>query len=195
MIKITDLTEVRFRTTHKKDRAGNRIKGREEYVAKRAVKSTRGGLRFVHYIVDFICIRIIIYVIDLIMSVILLTQEDMQSPETIIGIFFAGLFLQMLVYPLFYFFFEYKWQRTPAKFLTKSIVINEYGEKPDLRQCALRSLIRIVPFEAFSFLGDDNRGWHDRWSDTWVVSAEELQTLKRLQQEQAEKQQQLSPSV
>ncbi|CAN0592803.1 unnamed protein product, partial [Laminaria digitata] len=32
-----------------------------------------------------------------------------------------------------------------------------------------RTAARFVPFEAFSFLGGDATGWHDRWSNTRVV--------------------------
>jgi len=43
-----------------------------------------------------------------------------------------------------------------------------------------------VPFEVFSCTADKySHGWHDRWTDTWVVPDEELATIKKLQQEQA----------
>lgn len=185
MKKITELTEKRFRTTHKKDALGNRIKGREEYIAKRPVRCISGGPRFGHYIIDLFAIRIIATVLEFFITLAMTVSHEMQDPATMLALLFSGSLILILLYPTYYFFFEYKWQRTPGKFLTKSIVINEYGEKPDLRQIALRSLIRIVPFEPFSCLGDENRGWHDRWSDTWVVTKEELAALKRLQQEQA----------
>lgn len=85
----------------------------------------------------------------------------------------------ILLIPSYYILCEYKWQQTIGKLLTKTVVIDEYGNKPDLSTILLRSLIRLVPFEAISCYGDKfSHGWHDRWSKTWVVSKEEVETLK-----------------
>jgi uncharacterized RDD family membrane protein YckC len=88
------------------------------------------------------------------------------------------------MYALYYFLFEHFFQKTPGKFLTKTIVIDVYGKKPETRTLILRSLIRMVPFEPFSCLSD--RGWHDRWSETWVVLDEEAEKLKELLANQSE---------
>jgi hypothetical protein len=58
-------------------------------------------------------------------------------------------------------------------------VIDEYGNKPDFEKLIIRSLIRLVPFEIFSCWFSD-RGWHDRWSDTFVVSDQEYEKLQIL---------------
>jgi hypothetical protein len=75
---------------------------------------------------------------------------------------------------LYYFIFESLFQRTPAKFLTRTKVVNNYGTKPTVGTIALRTLIRFVPFEEFSFLGDRVYGWHDKWSKTYVVKVPHL---------------------
>lgn len=68
--------------------------------------------------------------------------------------------------------------------LTKTVVIDEYGNKPDLGTLLLRNVIRIVPFEHLSCLGGKySYGWHDKWSETWVVTETERDELKRLQLE------------
>ena len=69
-------------------------------------------------------------------------------------------------------------QRTIGKFATKSVVINEYAQKPSNEQLIGRSFARLVPFEAFSCLAD--RGWHDTWSKTYVVTEKERDELQRL---------------
>ena len=182
MIKITDLTEKRFRTTHNKDALGNRIRGREEYVAKRQVRTVKSGPRFGHFIVDLLCFEVFAYLINYLLELI----EYAVGPNNPIGLtvgLIASLAL-LLMFPVLYFFCELLWQKTPGKMLTKTIVINEYGNKPDISSLIFRSLIRIVPFEPFSCLGDYSYGWHDRWSNTFVVSEEELKKLKQLQVEQ-----------
>ena len=60
--------------------------------------------------------------------------------------------------------------RTPAKFLTGTRVVSARGGRASPRQILGRTLSRLVPFDAFSFLGGENPvGWHDRWSNTRVV--------------------------
>ena len=61
---------------------------------------------------------------------------------------------------------------TIGKLLTGTRVVDEAGRPITFGQALLRSLSRIVPFEAFSILfadDDDPRGWHDRWPRTRVV--------------------------
>jgi uncharacterized RDD family membrane protein YckC len=186
MKKITELTVKSFRTVHTKDANGNRIKSSEPYTRKRTVNTIAQGPRFAHLIIDGIVFQIIYYIIEYILTLFYSLANNTISISLTLGLF--GLILTLLSYPAVYAFFEYKWQKTPAKFLTKTLVIDEYGNKPDLRTIILRSLIRIVPFEPFSCLSNAekvSRGWHDRWSNTWVVTDAELAELKRLQQEQS----------
>jgi uncharacterized RDD family membrane protein YckC len=69
---------------------------------------------------------------------------------------------------LYYLFMESVFGRTVGKLITGTKVIDLEGKRPSFLTLLGRSLARIVPFEPFSFLGND-RGWHDRWSDTRVV--------------------------
>ncbi len=184
MKKITDLTQVRWRTTHHRDSNGNLIKDQEEYIANRPVKSISAGPRFGHFVIDAIAFQIIIYFVNYIFELLINATNFSVSVNLTIGLLSAIILL--LLYPALYAFCEYKWQKTPGKFLTKTVVIDEYGNKPDLRTIALRSLIRLVPFEPFSCFGDNySHGWHDRWAKTWVVPEEELIELKKLQTEQS----------
>jgi uncharacterized RDD family membrane protein YckC len=57
---------------------------------------------------------------------------------------------------------------TVGKLLTQTMVVTEYGEKPTTRTILFRTLWRLVPFEPFSW--GRNAGWHDRQTDTTVVS-------------------------
>lgn len=183
MKKITELTEERFRTTHHRDRTGRLQKGRTTYLAKRKVKTVKSGPRFAHFFVDFIVFQVLIVIVQFFMELIQMEigYEGLFAQAFTI---FTSILL-LLLYPLMYFICEYYWQKTPGKYLTKSVVINEYGEKPSPQQIALRSIIRLVPFEPFSCAGDTySYGWHDRWSETFVVQQEELKLIKTLQKEQ-----------
>lgn len=59
--------------------------------------------------------------------------------------------------------------KTIGKYFTKTRVVNLDGSQPTFVTFIGRSFARIVPFEAFSFLGDKKTGWHDRWSETIVI--------------------------
>lgn len=183
MKKITELTEMKWRTVHHRDAYGNLVKDTEDYEAYRTVNVISSGPKFAHFIIDFIFFQIVIYVVNYIFQLILNFTELNATIKLTLAMF-TGIIL-LLLYPALYAFSEFKWQRTPAKYLTKSIVIDEYGNRPDLRAIVLRSLVRLVPFEPFSCLGEPSSGWHDRWSKTWVVSEEELAEIKRIQAEQS----------
>lgn len=75
---------------------------------------------------------------------------------------------------VFIFYFasqEALWGITLGKLITRTRVVTENDQPITWKHAMLRSLVRLVPFEAFSFLsGSQPRGWHDRWTGTKVVS-------------------------
>ena len=80
-----------------------------------------------------------------------------------------GIWFFVLIAWGYYFIFESIFQRTIGKFITGTRVVDIIGDKPSVWTIAIRSLIRLIPFEPFSFLGAKVCGWHDRWSYTFVV--------------------------
>lgn len=61
---------------------------------------------------------------------------------------------------------------TIGKLITGTRVVDERGGPPSVRQAVLRSLARLLPFEAFSVLLSQDgaaRGWHDTLPRTRVV--------------------------
>jgi len=71
---------------------------------------------------------------------------------------------------VYYSSFEVLTGRTIAKFITGTKVIDENGKTPDFGTIMLRSLCRFIPFEPFSFLGNERIRWHNRLSKTRVVN-------------------------
>lgn len=184
--KITELVEEKWRTVHDFDEEGNRIREQVPYEAIREVRTIKSWPRFGHLVVDIIIFNIIAALLYI--GLVILFYFTTQSEETVTianSVFFIGENLSWLfTFPIYCVFWEAILQRTPGKFLTKSLVIDEYGDKPDFGTILLRSVIRIIPFEAFSCLDEYSHGWHDKWSKTWVVKEEELAEIKRLQDEQ-----------
>ncbi|GAA5066930.1 RDD family protein [Lysobacter panacisoli] len=61
---------------------------------------------------------------------------------------------------------------TLGKLLTGTRVVDERGHRILLRHALLRSMCRLIPFDALSVLMSDDsriRGWHDSLADTYVV--------------------------
>ena len=132
-------------------------------------KTASQGKRFANYLLDLIFFLIFSYIFGFILGIVLLIvspeslsifEGENKPLEYLLG-FIAGM--------IYYSTLEGLTGRTLAKFITKTKVITEHGEKPDFGTIIIRTLCRFVPFEAFSFLGSESTGWHDRWSKTIVV--------------------------
>lgn len=176
--KITEIPVTRNRTYHYRDAFGNLVKDVEEIEIMRPVKTVSGGKKFANFFVDYIIIIVINSVVNIPLYFIFI-DDNMNFGQIAKVNLFISLF-NLLCYPLYYFFTENILQRSLAKYLTRCRVIDVYCEKPDWKSIMLRSIVRLVPFEMFSCLGDNGRGWHDRWSNTYVVSDEEYYELKSL---------------
>jgi len=60
--------------------------------------------------------------------------------------------------------------KSPAKHITKTRVVMADGARPKFNNILVRTLCRLIPFEAFSFLGSHYPiGWHDSISNTIVI--------------------------
>lgn len=90
-------------------------------------------------------------------------------------------FLFGLIILFFYYILtETYFSRSFAKYFTKTLVVMRDGSKPTNRVILKRTLCRLIPFEAFSFLGANPRGWHDTFSHTYVVKKHAFNDKKRL---------------
>ncbi len=174
MRKITELNEIRYKTIREKDVTGKRIPRQVSYTAYKNINVVSGGKRFAHHFVD----GIVYYVIYYFFEYLWFTISKQDSITNLLTGFSISLFF-MFAFPIYYILFEHFFQRTPGKFLTKCLVIDIYGNKPKIENNILRNIIRLVPFEGFSCLFNE-RGWHDRWSDTFVVRDDEYLKIKEL---------------
>lgn len=128
------------------------------------------GQRFINYIIDLIVVYITIFSISFVVAIVALLLgtntivEKLQNINTLESyLIFFSIFIP------YYSVLENKTSRTIGKYITKTMVVMEDGSKPDFGTTLRRTLCRIIPFEAFSFLGSYSRGWHDSIPDTYVV--------------------------
>lgn len=132
------------------------------------------GKRFIHFVIDYLFVSFLLLPLlgALIGIVSALTGVDRSSMNKILTSY--RLLLGACTMILYYILFEYFLNKTIGKFLTRSIVVTETDTKLSFKSCLLRTLIRFVPFEAFSILSSDSKMWHDKWTKTVVTSSTTL---------------------
>lgn len=132
-----------------------------DYVDAQSLQVAGKGRRFGTLIIDYVGYYFIMFVIGIVIG-IALGRPGVQT----LGIGF-WYFLAFAVLLGYYLFFEGIWQRTPGKFILGTVVVDLKGGKPSFGQILGRTFSRLIPFEAFSFFGQD--GWHDSLPKTKVV--------------------------
>jgi len=153
---------------------GSRYKVKEQVYAGH-------GKRFANYLIDQLLYMGAFWVLGMTLGVIcemigdysiLFFLENVNPivDHIITGIVFAG----------FYIVLEGKYQISIGKLITQTIVVDEFGEKPEMSAIVKRSFSRMIPFNALSFLSNDARGWHDSISKTYVVDKKLLAEKKML---------------
>jgi uncharacterized RDD family membrane protein YckC len=117
------------------------------------------GARLGNFIVDTVVLGVIILTLNYIMYFFFPEFADNDYP-----IFDIGLLILCFSY---YFFAEFFWGRTVGKIFTKTIVVDQHGNKPKIFKLIIRTLFRFFPVEGFTFLFGS--GLHDQVSGTIVV--------------------------
>jgi uncharacterized RDD family membrane protein YckC len=172
MFDITNIPQRRIRTREVKDASGQRVRTKEEYWGVRPVKVITGSERFSHFFVDALIVSVLSNMVTLLLGLFSGAQVAFSLGVAVAVMLTPSGWLIAFAY---YAFFEWRLGTTPGKMLFGRVVLTRKGEAPDVQTTLIRSLIRFIPFEAFSCFSD--RGWHDRWSDTFVVSKEERDAI------------------
>jgi uncharacterized RDD family membrane protein YckC len=137
------------------------------------------GQRLGNYFIDLIFQYALIFALSIIAGIILGLigidgfSEWADSIDRIEEYFFGA-----IIMVLYYSITESLFSRTIGKLITKTIVVDINGEKPASGIIIKRSFCRLIPFNHFSFLGGNTRGWHDSISNTYVVNEKLLQIKK-----------------
>ena len=133
-------------------------------------------LRFFNFIIDLIFLRIFTFVffivIDLIFNITITNQIDNFNGMEIY------LFWSILSF-IYYCITEFLFSKSISKIFTKTCVVTKNGEKPNFSKILVRSALRQIPFEYFTFFQGRKLGLHDEYSNTFVVKTDKLkQSLK-----------------
>jgi len=125
--------------------------------------------RMLNYFIDTI-VSILFYFIMLIVIMLIMSFFSTQ----ILHAYSNNMILQYITVFTILFFYYYASEKTRnktiGKYITKSRVISKNGDPLTNRQLLIRTLVRFIPFEPFSFLFSIDTGWHDKLSNTTVVN-------------------------
>ena len=137
------------------------------------------GTRFANFIIDYIAIIILSFVVGLILGIISELLDSYALLDLLdSNIVFEYLF-GMLMWLIYYIPFEaFTKGRTLGKYITKTKVVTHNGMEPNIDSILVRNLCRFIPFEQFSFLGEDGKGWHDSISKTYVVDINKFESKR-----------------
>lgn len=177
--KITEIKENYTVNRPTKSTTGERVYEEKNFTRYKEVNTVTGWARFGHYILDVVFYYIFALILAVPIVIILMTLgmnvENLGEGSGWYNIL-DRLISWLILYPGYYILFESTMQSTPGKIILGRVVVDEYGEKPSFSTILIRSYSRIVPFETFSCLS--NLGWHDTWSDTFVIRKKDLEELK-----------------
>nr|WP_321243154.1 RDD family protein [uncultured Psychroserpens sp.] len=129
------------------------------------------GIRFANYIIDYIvqilagvAIGVLIGILSELTGNYVLYDLVVETEGRLADYIFGAIILI-----IYYIIIETLTGRSVGKFITKTKVVLYDGSKPKFSDILVRTLCRVIPFEAFSFLGTEGKGWHDSISKTHVV--------------------------
>lgn len=166
--KITEIPETRV------DQFG------QTFHTYRPVNVIRGWQRFGHYFIDAIIIAGIRMIFNALLGYVGPDIAYDMAPEQLIQLELKLAAIGMAETILYYGAFEIILGSTPGKMILGRLVIDEYGRRPEVTTILLRTICRLIPFEAISCFWP--RGWHDQISKTFVVHQKEADELWNLLQ-------------
>lgn len=143
------------------------------------------GSRLTNYFLDRFFIYVIFYAAIFLFGIfyVFVFGEDIDSEkiEDDDAINLAFVFMYLLFSFLYFYLMEYYYGRTIAKYITGTKVISIDGNPPTSKQIIARTFSRAVPFNAWSFLGEN--GWHDSWSETRVINIKNYESERQAKED------------
>jgi uncharacterized RDD family membrane protein YckC len=131
-------------------------------------KIASNSKRFINWIVDSISVSILWFILLPVIVIILRNVgllDNLKDGET--------MDLEFTVLPiafLYYLTFESIFKTTLGKLITKTKIIRLDNEEVNFVDILLRTLCRFIPFEQLSFLAEKPSGWHDKISETRIIT-------------------------
>ena len=128
------------------------------------------SLRFVNHLVDMIVFYVFFFVCMFVIGLLLAVSGDANAGG--LGESGGGMMLfYLLAFALMVVYYTLvegaSGGRSIGKLMTGTVAVREDGGRITWKDALLRSLCRLIPFEAFSAFG--GHPWHDTMTKTMVV--------------------------
>lgn len=143
------------------------VEKQNEYDHKKKFEIASAGKRFVNYIVDYFVINVLFFIVLVVCMVVISIFNSNYVESAIFSLFIYLLYFSTFF--LYYFILEITTGKTFGKLLTGTRTIDEEGNIPSPSSITKRTLCRLIPFEAFSYLTSKPYGWHDSIPKVRVV--------------------------
>jgi len=137
----------------------------EDIATNTALKKAEKPLRLLNFIIDLAATYLLSTEISPVSS-LLPSLINAIAPTQEISIVVYSFIIPLFTYILYIFLMEVTLQTTLGKILTRTKVFTSEGYKATPGQIFKRTILRLIPFEAFTFLTGYN--FHDRFSNTIV---------------------------
>lgn len=131
-----------------------------------------GGKRFANMLVDTLVFLFVYFLgVGFMMSTFVADLQSTDAAESQIAgvlgtVYGGGLFLWLC----YFWGMETLTGKTVGKFITRTRIVKADGSKPSGINVLGRSLARLIPFDAFSYLGEKENGWHDAIPGIYVIN-------------------------
>ncbi len=127
------------------------------------------GKRFGTFVIDYLMTQVVVGILAVIYVAmnpdnlsVLVDETRNKGMDYLLGV--LGFFS-------YYWFFESVCKgRTIGKMVCGTRALTTDGELMSSGTVLKRTLSRLVPFDPLSFFGGYASGWHDRWTDTMVIT-------------------------
>jgi uncharacterized RDD family membrane protein YckC len=127
-------------------------------------KTVKSSIRFLHLVIETTIWLIVAFILTLPLN----AKSEFQS--------LIGFVILISSFICYFYFMEVTLQKTVGKFVTKTKVVTNDGNKATKGDIFIRTLCRLIPFDQFSFLFMRN-GFHDKLSNTKVIKDKNLNDM------------------
>jgi uncharacterized RDD family membrane protein YckC len=134
------------------------------------------GKRFANYLIDLVGFFALLFFWGIILAVVKPTAADaLNYSDSDVSASLLDRVITMIIFAIYMAFIEGIFKgKSLGKLITGTKAVNEFdGSDISFGVAFTRGFSRIVPFEAFSALGNPSYPWHDKWSNTIVIDEKE----------------------
>ncbi len=137
------------------DKKEKEIENNKELIISRMASKNK---RLINFLID----------ITIIYSLQVFINLNLTTTDKIFDLTLS--FTNILIFFLYYTIFESLLGKTPGKFITKTKVVDEIGNKVNIQKILFRTFVRGIIIDPFTYLGSDiKNGLHDKMVKTRVI--------------------------